>query len=200
MRSPATGAPLPTPPPLLLLLLLLLPPPLLGEQAGPCRSLGSRGRGSGACAPVGWLCPSSASNLWLYTSRCTDAGTELTGHLVPHHDGLRVWCPESGAHIPLPPAPAGCPWSCRLLGIGGHLSPQGKLTLPQEHPCLKAPRLRCQSCKLAQAPGLTAGEGSPEESMGGRRKRNLIQPPSSSPPATRPQCQRTNQQALLLHP
>uniref|UniRef100_A0A2K5JYT5 Cadherin EGF LAG seven-pass G-type receptor 2 n=1 Tax=Colobus angolensis palliatus TaxID=336983 RepID=A0A2K5JYT5_COLAP len=147
---------------------------------------------SGACAPVGWLCPSSASNLWLYTSRCTDAGTELTGHLVPHHDGLRVWCPESGAHIPLPPAPEGCPWSCRLLGIGGHLSPQGRLTLPQEHPCLRAPRLRCQSCKLAQAPGLRAGEGSPEEPMGGRRKRNLIQSPSSSPPATR-----TNQQASL---
>ncbi|XP_016779387.3 cadherin EGF LAG seven-pass G-type receptor 2 isoform X3 [Pan troglodytes] len=187
MRSPATGAPLPTPPPpppLLLLLLLLLPPPLLGDQVGPCRSLGSRGRGSlGACAPMGWLCPSSASNLWLYTSRCRDAGTELTGHLVPHHDGLRVWCPESGAHIPLPPAPEGCPWSCRLLGIGGHLSPQGKLTLPEEHPCLKAPRLRCQSCKLAQAPGLRAGEGSPEESLGGRRKRNVNTAPQFQPPS-----------------
>ncbi|XP_030680780.1 cadherin EGF LAG seven-pass G-type receptor 2 isoform X2 [Nomascus leucogenys] len=192
MRSPATGAPLPTPPPPplpppllpLLLLLLLLPSPLLGDQVGPCRSLGSRGRGSsGACAPMGWLCPSSASNLWLYTSRCRDAGTELTGHLVPHHDGLRVWCPESGAHIPLPPAPEGCPWSCRLLGIGGHLSPQGKLTLPQEHPCLKAPRLRCQSCKLAQAPGLRAGEGSPEESLGGRRKRNVNTAPQFQPPS-----------------
>uniref|UniRef100_A0A8C4L141 Cadherin EGF LAG seven-pass G-type receptor 2 n=1 Tax=Equus asinus asinus TaxID=83772 RepID=A0A8C4L141_EQUAS len=186
MRSLAARAPLPTPlPPLLLLLLLLLPlPPLLGDQLGPCRSLGPGGRGfSGACAPVGWLCPASASNLWLYTSRCRDSGTELTGHLVPHHDGLKVWCPESGAHIPLPPAPEGCPWSCRLLGIGGHLSPQGKLTLPQEHPCLKAPRLRCQSCKLAQTPGLRAGEGSAGESMGGRRKRNVNTAPQFQPPS-----------------
>lgn len=140
MRSRAASAPLPTPLlPLLLLLLLLPPSPLLGDQVGPCRSLGSGGRSSsGACAPVGWLCPASASNLWLYTSRCRESGIELTGHLVPHHDGLRVWCPESGAHIPLPPSSEGCPWSCRLLGIGGHLSPQGTLTLPEEHPCLKA--------------------------------------------------------------
>ncbi|XP_060248873.1 cadherin EGF LAG seven-pass G-type receptor 2 isoform X3 [Meriones unguiculatus] len=186
MRSRAASAPLPTPPPpLLLLWLLLLPPsPLLGDQVGPCRSLGSGGRGSsGACGPAGWLCPASASNLWLYTSRCRDSGIELTGHLVPHHDGLRVWCPESGAHIPLPPSSEGCPWSCRLLGIGGHLSPQGKLTLPQEHPCLKAPRLRCQSCQLAQAPGLRAGEGSPEESLGGRRKRNVNTAPQFQPPS-----------------
>ncbi|XP_055474077.1 cadherin EGF LAG seven-pass G-type receptor 2 isoform X2 [Psammomys obesus] len=186
MRSRAASAPLPTPPPpLLLLWLLLLPPsPLLGDQLGPCRSLGSGGRGSsGACAPAGWLCPASASNLWLYTSRCRDSGIELTGHLVPHHDGLRVWCPESGAHIPLPPSSEGCPWSCRLLGIGGHLSPQGKLTLPQEHPCLKAPRLRCQSCQLAQAPGLRAREGSPEESLGGRRKRNVNTAPQFQPPS-----------------
>uniref|UniRef100_A0A452UBJ4 Cadherin EGF LAG seven-pass G-type receptor 2 n=1 Tax=Ursus maritimus TaxID=29073 RepID=A0A452UBJ4_URSMA len=115
--------------------------------------------------------------------RCRDAGTELTGHLVPHHDGLRVWCPESGAHIPLPPAPEGCPWSCRLLGIGGHLSPQGKLTLPQEQLCLKAPRLRCQSCKLVQTPGLRAGERSTEESMGGRRKRNVNTAPQFQPPS-----------------
>uniref|UniRef100_A0A8C0KBX0 Cadherin EGF LAG seven-pass G-type receptor 2 n=1 Tax=Canis lupus dingo TaxID=286419 RepID=A0A8C0KBX0_CANLU len=191
MQSRAARAPLPTPPPpppppllLLLLLLLLRPPPLLGDQVGPCRSLGPGGRGSsGACAPVGWLCPASASNLWLYTSRCRDAGTELTGHLVPHHDGLRVWCPESGALIPLPPAPEGCPWSCRLLGIGGHLSPQGKLTLPQEHPCLKAPRLRCQSCKLVQTPVLRAGERSTEEPMGGRRKRNVNTAPQFQPPS-----------------
>eukprot|EP00071_Canis_lupus_P052232 XP_537042.2 cadherin EGF LAG seven-pass G-type receptor 2 isoform X1 [Canis lupus familiaris] len=188
MQSRSTRAPLPTPPPppllLLLLLLLLRPPPLLGDQVGPCRSLGPGGRGSsGACAPVGWLCPASASNLWLYTSRCRDAGTELTGHLVPHHDGLRVWCPESGALIPLPPAPEGCPWSCRLLGIGGHLSPQGKLTLPQEHPCLKAPRLRCQSCKLVQTPVLRAGERSTEEPMGGRRKRNVNTAPQFQPPS-----------------
>ncbi|MBZ3888634.1 Cadherin EGF LAG seven-pass G-type receptor 2 [Sciurus carolinensis] len=140
---------------------------------------GDRGQiGVGARSSAG-----AASNLWLYTSRCRDAGTELTGHLVPHHDGLRVWCPESGAHIPLPPAPEGCPWSCRLLGIGGHLSPQGKLTLPQEHPCLKAPRLKCQSCKLAQGPGLRAGEGLPEESMGGRRKRNVNTAPQFQPPS-----------------
>ncbi|XP_031231049.1 cadherin EGF LAG seven-pass G-type receptor 2 isoform X1 [Mastomys coucha] len=186
MRSRAASAPLPTPLlPLLLLLLLLPPSPLLGDQMGPCRSLGSGGRSSsGACAPVGWLCPASASNLWLYTSRCRDSGIELTGHLVPHHDGLRVWCPESGAHIPLPPSSEGCPWSCRLLGIGGHLSPQGALTLPQEHPCLKAPRLRCQSCKLAQAPGLRAGEGSTEESLGGgRRKRNVNTAPQFQPPS-----------------
>ncbi|XP_017175138.1 cadherin EGF LAG seven-pass G-type receptor 2 isoform X2 [Mus musculus] len=185
MRSRAASAPLPTPLlPLLLLLLLLPPSPLLGDQVGPCRSLGSGGRSSsGACAPVGWLCPASASNLWLYTSRCRESGIELTGHLVPHHDGLRVWCPESGAHIPLPPSSEGCPWSCRLLGIGGHLSPQGTLTLPEEHPCLKAPRLRCQSCKLAQAPGLRAGEGSPEESLGGRRKRNVNTAPQFQPPS-----------------
>uniref|UniRef100_A0A8C6MYP9 Cadherin EGF LAG seven-pass G-type receptor 2 n=1 Tax=Mus spicilegus TaxID=10103 RepID=A0A8C6MYP9_MUSSI len=185
MRSRAASAPLPTPLlPLLLLLLLLPPSPLLGDQVGPCRSLGSGGRSSsGACAPVGWLCPASASNLWLYTSRCRESGIELTGHLVPHHDGLRVWCPESGAHIPLPPSSEGCPWSCRLLGIGGHLSPQGTLTLPEEHPCLKAPRLRCQSCKLAQAPGLRAREGSPEESLGGRRKRNVNTAPQFQPPS-----------------
>ncbi|XP_059530723.1 cadherin EGF LAG seven-pass G-type receptor 2 isoform X1 [Myotis daubentonii] len=185
MRSRAARTTLPTPPlPPLLLLLLLLLPPLLGDQVGPCRSLGSGGRGSsGACAPVGWLCPASASNLWLYTSRCRDAGTELTGHLVPHHDGLRVWCPEPGAHIPLPPAPEGCPWSCRLLGVGGHLSPQGKLTLPQEHPCLKAPRLRCQSCRLVQTPGLRAGEPSAEEPTGGRRKRNVNTAPQFQPPS-----------------
>ncbi|XP_016011118.2 cadherin EGF LAG seven-pass G-type receptor 2 isoform X1 [Rousettus aegyptiacus] len=185
MRSPAARTPLPTPLPLPLpLLLLLLPPPLLGDQVGPCRSLGTGERGSsGTCAPVGWLCPASASNLWLYTSRCRDAGTELTGHLVPHHDGLRVWCPESGARIPLPPAAEGCPWSCRLLGIRGHLSPQGKLTLPDEHPCLKAPRLRCQSCKLLQTPGHRAGERSAEESTGGRRKRNVNTAPQFQPPS-----------------
>lgn len=182
MRGPAARAPLPTPLPPLLLLLLL--PPLLGDQVGPCRSLGPGGRGSsGACSPVGWLCPAPSSNLWLYTSRCRDAGTELTGHLVPHHDGLRVWCPESGAHIPLPPAPEGCPWSCRLLGIGGHLSPQGKLTLPHEHLCLKAPRLRCQSCKLVQALGFRAGDSLAEESMGGRRKRNVNTAPQFQPPS-----------------
>ncbi|KAB0393125.1 hypothetical protein E2I00_010871, partial [Balaenoptera physalus] len=181
MRSPAARAPLPTPLPLLLLLLL---PPLLGDQVGPCRSLGPGGRGSSAaCAPVGWLCPASSSNLWLYTSRCRDAGMELIGHLVPHHDGLRVWCPESGAQIPLPPAPEGCPWSCRLLGIGGHLSPQGKLALPHEHLCLKAPRLRCQSCKLVQTPGFRAGESSAEASMGGRRKRNVNTAPQFQPPS-----------------
>ncbi|PNI54331.1 CELSR2 isoform 6 [Pan troglodytes] len=59
----------------------------------------------------------------------------------------------------------------------------GKLTLPEEHPCLKAPRLRCQSCKLAQAPGLRAGEGSPEESLGGRRKRNVNTAPQFQPPS-----------------
>uniref|UniRef100_A0A452UB42 Cadherin EGF LAG seven-pass G-type receptor 2 n=1 Tax=Ursus maritimus TaxID=29073 RepID=A0A452UB42_URSMA len=145
-------------------------------MAAPASVLGSRTMiQSQGCA--------SASNLWLYTSRCRDAGTELTGHLVPHHDGLRVWCPESGAHIPLPPAPEGCPWSCRLLGIGGHLSPQGKLTLPQEQLCLKAPRLRCQSCKLVQTPGLRAGERSTEESMGGRRKRNVNTAPQFQPPS-----------------
>ncbi|XP_037354439.1 cadherin EGF LAG seven-pass G-type receptor 2 [Talpa occidentalis] len=167
------------------LLLLLLLPPLLGDQVGPCRSLGAGGRGAaaGACAPVGWLCPASASNLWLYTSRCRGAGVELTGHLVPHHDGLRVWCPESGAHIPLPPAPEGCPWSCRLLGIQGHLSPQGKLTLPHEHPCLKAPQLRCQSCKLVQTPGLRTGDRSAEEALGGRRKRNVNTAPQFQPPS-----------------
>uniref|UniRef100_A0A8C0QYU5 Cadherin EGF LAG seven-pass G-type receptor 2 n=1 Tax=Canis lupus dingo TaxID=286419 RepID=A0A8C0QYU5_CANLU len=72
---------------------------------------------------------------------------------------------------------------CRLLGIGGHLSPQGKLTLPQEHPCLKAPRLRCQSCKLVQTPVLRAGERSTEEPMGGRRKRNVNTAPQFQPPS-----------------
>uniref|UniRef100_A0A8C4L302 Cadherin EGF LAG seven-pass G-type receptor 2 n=1 Tax=Equus asinus asinus TaxID=83772 RepID=A0A8C4L302_EQUAS len=62
----------------------------------------------------------------------------------------------------------------------GHQRP---LTLPQEHPCLKAPRLRCQSCKLAQTPGLRAGEGSAGESMGGRRKRNVNTAPQFQPPS-----------------
>lgn len=172
--------------PLLLLLSLLPPSPLRGDQVGPCRALGSSTSGT-SCTPVGWLCPASGSNLWLYTSRCKETGIELTGHLVPHHDGLRVWCPESGAHIPLPPAPDGCPWSCRLLGIGGQLSPQGQLMLPHEHPCLKAPQLRCQSCKLGQTPGLlqaaAAAAGSPEESPGGRRKRNVNTAPQFQPPS-----------------
>uniref|UniRef100_A0A2K5KZU2 Cadherin EGF LAG seven-pass G-type receptor 2 n=1 Tax=Cercocebus atys TaxID=9531 RepID=A0A2K5KZU2_CERAT len=183
MRSPATGALLPTPPLLLLLLLLLLPPPVLGDQVGPGRSLGPGDSALWGLRPCGLaLSILSVEPLALHQP-LHGCGHELICHLVPHHDGLRVWCPESGAHIPLPPAPEGCPWGCRLRGIGGHLSPQGKLTLPQEHPCLKAPRLRCQSCKLAQAPGLRAGEGSPEESMGGRRKRNVNTAPQFQPPS-----------------
>ncbi|XP_031823068.1 cadherin EGF LAG seven-pass G-type receptor 2 isoform X1 [Sarcophilus harrisii] len=189
MRGRAARAPLPLPPPqlppLLLLLLLQLGPGSFVLAPSPCRALEALEPSSPApCAPQRWFCPAGTEGHWLHTSRCRAGGPELTGRLVPldRFRSGRAWCPEPGAHIPLPPAPGGCPWSCRLLGARGHISPQGKLTLPPGHRCVQVPRLQCQLCRLAWTQGHWVEKWLAGDLPGSRRKRNVNTAPQFQSP------------------
>ncbi|XP_074118991.1 cadherin EGF LAG seven-pass G-type receptor 2 isoform X4 [Sminthopsis crassicaudata] len=186
MRGRVARAPLPPPPPLLLLLLLLpLGPGSLALAPSRCRSLEAPDPSSPVlCAPQRWFCPAGTQGHWLHTSHCRAGAPQLTGRLVPldRFRSRRAWCPEPGAHIPLPPAPGGCPWSCRLLGARGHISPQGKLTLPPGHRCIQVPQLQCHLCRLAWTQGLLVEKWLAGDLPGSRRKRNVNTAPQFQSP------------------